>query len=223
MVKRSVFLLVMLMLFQSLFGRSARVGQIPNGSVFGCKSCHTGNGGPRNAFGLDIQNGFLSQAGSGGTVVWGVDLAQLDSDGDASTNGLELQDPEGAWKIGSSNPGKSQDVTNPGDAESMPTTGIPDPSKLPAAWSLSENYPNPFNGITRIFYNLPANGAVQIGIYDVQGRRVQTLVREHLSSGMFHYEWNGTDSAGQEVQSGVYLCVMSFEGQIRQQKIIYLK
>lgn len=97
--------------------RHVRIAQIPNGSLKGCSNCHIdpAGGGPRNPFGMAVENNFLSPPGSAGTVVWGPQLAALDSDGDGTTNGLELQDPGGTWTRGSLPPGTAQLVTNPGE------------------------------------------------------------------------------------------------------------
>ncbi|MDP6041104.1 MAG: Ig domain-containing protein, partial [Candidatus Latescibacteria bacterium] len=97
--------------------RSARVNQIPNGSVNGCGNCHTNpnGGGARNAFGSAINNGFLSASGRNGTVVWNATLANQDSDGDGFSNGTELGDPDG-----DGTPTVGAQVTNPGLASSVP-------------------------------------------------------------------------------------------------------
>ena len=98
--------------------RGHRVAQVPNGTNIGCILCHNSasGGDARNAFGLEIQNGFLN----GFDVVWGAELAALDSDGDGVTNGQELLDPDGLWKIGDDNPGDAATVTLPGNADSVP-------------------------------------------------------------------------------------------------------
>jgi dopamine beta-monooxygenase len=102
--------------------RAQRVGQIPNGGVAGCASCHTSaaGGGPRNVFGQMVEADFLSSAGFSGRVQWGPELAKLDADGDGFTNGQELGDPEGTWKTGDADPGGAAAVTHPGDAQSHP-------------------------------------------------------------------------------------------------------
>lgn len=87
-----------------------------------CASCHTytGGGGPLNAFGVTIKRGFLSQAGYSGNVVWGPSLALLDSDRDGFTNGMELGDPAGAWRVGDPAPGRILSLSNPGVFSSVP-------------------------------------------------------------------------------------------------------
>lgn len=108
--------------------RPFRVNQIPNGPVAACFTCHVYPGGPRNAFGAAVESyggvGFLI----GGNVQWGTlalpdpahpaeppkTLAELDSDGDGRTNGEELLDPSGTWRVGASDPGAPSLVRLPG-------------------------------------------------------------------------------------------------------------
>ncbi len=71
-------------------------------------------------------------------------------------------------------------------------------------YTLSQNYPNPFNPSTMINYQLPMNSNVSLKIFDILGREVITLVNEHKPAGNYTVEWNGTNSAGQKVGSGIY-------------------
>ena len=85
--------------------RSKRVRQVPNGSAASCNTCHTAGGGsPLNPFGIEIVTNFLTATGPAGDVLWGPELAALDSDGDGASNGAELGDPEGTWVVGDPNP-----------------------------------------------------------------------------------------------------------------------
>ena len=93
--------------------RSKRVRQVPNGSAASCNTCHTSGGGsPLNPFGLEIVTNFLTAAGPAGDVLWGPELAALDSDGDGASNGAELGDPEGTWVVGDPNPTGDEDESD---------------------------------------------------------------------------------------------------------------
>ena len=113
--------------------RGKRVSQIPNGAAFSCNACHTAGGGtPRNAFGLELETNFLTAAGAAGDVIWGPELAALDSDGDGVSNGAELGDPEGTWVAGDDNP--EGEAFHPGDPESTPPLPPPDTAVEETTW-----------------------------------------------------------------------------------------
>lgn len=74
-----------------------------------------------------------------------------------------------------------------------------------AAPRLRGNHPNPFNPSTTIAFDLPRTGPVSLTIYDVQGRRIRTLLDGTLSAGAHSRVWDGTDDRGSRAASGVYL------------------
>ena len=88
--------------------------------------------------------------------------------------------------------------------EAAGTTDVRDVAK-PLAYNV-RNHPNPFNPMTTIEFSLPTAGAVTLRVYDVNGRLVKALLSEvAYGSGTYSVDWNGTDTAGQKVASGVYL------------------
>lgn len=124
--------LFLLCLFQSNgIARSFRTSMLPNGNAFSCTTCHNFPGGPRNAFGLDMEK-LVTRGGQ--EIFWSVALAALDSDGDGVTNGVELGDPAGTWKSGNVDPGDPAKITNPGDAKSF---NIEQPSAV-SGWTKYE-------------------------------------------------------------------------------------
>ncbi|MBL7149962.1 MAG: T9SS type A sorting domain-containing protein [Candidatus Cloacimonetes bacterium] len=66
------------------------------------------------------------------------------------------------------------------------------------------NYPNPFNPSTTILFDLPQDSKVKITIYNIKGQKVKTLVNEVLPAGEHSIVWNGRDSNGKQVGSGIY-------------------
>ncbi|MCH8288497.1 MAG: T9SS type A sorting domain-containing protein [Candidatus Marinimicrobia bacterium] len=77
-------------------------------------------------------------------------------------------------------------------------------AQMPSDYSLGQNYPNPFNPSTTIAYDVPAASNVSINIYDMLGRNVITLVNEQKNAGSHTVEWNGKNSSGIQVTSGIY-------------------
>ncbi len=75
----------------------------------------------------------------------------------------------------------------------------------PDAFVLYPNYPNPFNPFTTIRYQLPAAGKVTLKIYNLLGQEVATLVNRSHAAGVYSAVWNGQNSTGHAVASGVYM------------------
>ncbi|MCD4707734.1 MAG: T9SS type A sorting domain-containing protein [Candidatus Sabulitectum sp.] len=73
----------------------------------------------------------------------------------------------------------------------------------PSSFSL-QNYPNPFKPTTTISYQLSVSANVTLGIYNILGQKVRTLVDENQNAGEHFAIWDGRDSSGQPVSSGVY-------------------
>ena len=75
---------------------------------------------------------------------------------------------------------------------------------LPTVYSLNLAYPNPFNPMTKIGFDLPKEGRTKISIYDIRGRRVRVLLDEHMTAGSHDVTWFGKDDGGRQMASGVY-------------------
>ncbi len=101
-------------------------------------------------------------------------------------------------------------------------TGVPDgmPS---AACVLHAPSPNPFNPVTTIRFELRAAGPVRLEVYDLAGRRVATLVREHLGAGAHEVQWPGTDDDGLRAASGVYICRLQAGGLTENRRLALVK
>ena len=74
---------------------------------------------------------------------------------------------------------------------------------------LFQNYPNPFNSITTISYSLPNSSNVEVKIFNMRGQLVKELANEFQQAGQHNIDWNGTNLAGANVTSGVYICKIS--------------
>ncbi|MFH1844266.1 MAG: FlgD immunoglobulin-like domain containing protein [bacterium] len=69
---------------------------------------------------------------------------------------------------------------------------------------LQQNFPNPFNPVTTIEFELPAPTVVKLSIHDLAGRHVATLLDGLEAAGAHSLVWNGRDGSGRTVGSGVY-------------------
>ena len=90
-------------------------------------------------------------------------------------------------------------------------------------FTLRGNYPNPFNPLTTISYDLPKDLFVSITIYDMLGNVVNNLVNTKQSSGYKSVQWNATNNLGQPVSAGVYLYSIETKDFRQTKKMILLK
>jgi hypothetical protein len=93
----------------------------------------------------------------------------------------------------------------------------------PQTYSLEQNYPNPFNPTTNIKYTIPREGNVNIEVYDITGKLVNTLVNQSMNSGTYNVTWNGTNNSGQNVVSGIYIYRIQANDFVSVKKMILLK
>ena len=92
-------------------------------------------GDARNPFGLTVEADFLDA----GNVVWGGELAAIDSDDDGFTNGEELGDPDGTWVVGDPDP-EVDAIYHPGDAEDHPEEMMEEPTAVEeSTWASSKS------------------------------------------------------------------------------------
>ena len=90
-----------------------------------------------------------------------------------------------------------------------PVPADDDPGATPDRFVLRQNYPNPFGASTRIRFDLREAATVSLEIFDVQGRRVASMERAPYSPGQHTFTWDGTDTNGRSVASGVYLYTLT--------------
>lgn len=76
-------------------------------------------------------------------------------------------------------------------------------------FKLENNYPNPFNPLTIIPFELAADAKVELTIYNLNGQKVQTLVQSYRSQGSYQYTWNA-----QAFPSGIYMAVLKVDEKI---------
>ncbi|MDD3533949.1 MAG: T9SS type A sorting domain-containing protein, partial [Candidatus Cloacimonetes bacterium] len=94
---------------------------------------------------------------------------------------------------------------------------------IPLHTGLRNIYPNPFNPSTTISYQLEDSGQADISIYNARGQKVQSYSRHHATPGYFNLLFDGKDTSGSSLSSGVYHVVMISGKQVSNQKIVLLK
>jgi hypothetical protein len=91
--------------------------------------------------------------------------------------------------------------------------------ETPVRVTLHEAYPNPFNPSTTIKYDLNVNANVELAIYDLRGRLVETLVNEHQdASSNYKVIWNAD-----MYSSGVYFVRLTTDDDVKTNKIMLIK
>jgi hypothetical protein len=105
-----------------------------------------------------------------------------------------------------------------------PTSVAERPSRaLPGKYRLLPNYPNPFNTGTRIEYELGRPQEVRVTVYDLRGTAIRVLVREWQKPGMYRVRWDGRDTAGRKVASGVYLYRLETSEAVLTRKLLVVR
>ncbi|MCK5832609.1 hypothetical protein KAH81_02965 [bacterium] len=75
---------------------------------------------------------------------------------------------------------------------------------LPEVPTLYSAVPNPFNPVTEIKFALPEESKIELGVYDLLGKRVAILIDDNASAGVHTTVWRGTSDDGKEMPSGIY-------------------
>lgn len=104
-------------------------------------------------------------------------------------------------------------------------TALEDKSSIihPKQIRLAANYPNPFNPETTIEFELQIKSEITLTVYNLAGQLVKTLVSGTYNAGVNSVKWDGKDSAGNKVSSGVYFYRLSTNGFEQSKKMILIK
>jgi hypothetical protein len=110
------------------------------------------------------------------------------------------------------------------------TARIDRPSKVSApkvtvdrAFSLRNNYPNPFNSATKIKFELYQSGWIELVVFDLRGATIKILVEQNLRPGQYTFFWDGKNQHGQEAAAGIYFYRLKAIDRIMTKKMILLR
>ncbi len=99
-------------------------------------------------------------------------------------------------------------------------------SLLPKAYALAQNFPNPFNPSTTIAFSIPEGAGetrVRLDIFNLRGQLVRTLADGLLEPGEHRVQWDGIDTGGHRVASGVYFYRLTSREFTATRKMVILK
>ena len=184
---------------------------------------------------------------SGSVGVIGAIVYAANADG--TIYGYDVTDEKGSYAIAGAAPGSyTLFVDSPGfsplssrsASTSYDTKGAPvggsgvdfnlvataveeDQPLVPSGYVLEQNYPNPFNPTTQILFSLPNNERVTLTIYNLIGQKIASLVDGLMSAGSHVVTWNGRDSHGLQLPSGIYFYRLQSPGFTAARKMLMLK
>jgi hypothetical protein len=120
------------------------------------------------------------------------------------------------WRVQASNIGGSGPWSN--IAIFPHATGVKEKEGLPTEYSISQNFPNPFNPTTRIKFALPKTALTKIIVYDLIGRKIRTLINKELKGGYYEISFDANN-----LPSGVYFYRIQAGSFIATKKLLLLK
>jgi len=100
---------------------------------------------------------------------------------------------------------------------------VDDQAALPKKFALYANYPNPFNPVTTVAYDIPEASDVLLEIYNITGQRVKILVNKRQEPNRYKVQWNGTNEAGAQLSSGMYFYRIQAKDYSSVKKLILMK
>lgn len=96
-------------------------------------------------------------------------------------------------------------------------------NKLPEGFAILKNYPNPFNSRTTIDYKIPSGGRVVLQIFNVNGGLERTLINQYKGAGYHKINWDGKNSEGKNVGSGIYFIGLKYKNISRLKPVSLIK
>jgi hypothetical protein len=96
--------------------------------------------------------------------------------------------------------------------------------RQPETSHLNQNYPNPFNSSTILSFYITRKMKIDLTIFDINGKEVNKLIQNHsFQPGMHEFTWNGRNSTGKEVSSGIYMYQLKSDHFVETKKLLLLR
>ncbi|GAB4181621.1 MAG: hypothetical protein Kow00108_18350 [Calditrichia bacterium] len=193
-----------------------------------CEDCHMAKAA-KSALGLQMGNGWMGDIPS---HLWSINTNAVTREAMFTQDGGSVlldQDGHGAVTLDFAclSCHQDKDVTwASGYAQgihSKPLSVDGDKPELAVKYSLEQNYPNPFNPTTTIDFTIPRSVQVELFVFDVTGRKIKTLVNEHMNAGPHSVVWDGTNNHGETVASGIYFYQIKAGNYVKVRRMVFMK
>lgn len=202
-MKKTFILTAFVLLLNSLFAQVDYATQIQPIFNSVCTSCHGSSGGLSMSSYSQLMAG---NSNNGPVVIAGAADSSLIVTKSQANPPFGSRMPRNNQGYFDSNPSELQliiDWINQGANEN--NVSVAEDLSSPGEYGLMRNYPNPFNPVTTIAYNLNVANFIEIEIYDMQGKSISSLVSGFHQPGSYAATWNGTNSVGNSVSAGMYI------------------
>ena len=195
---------------------------------------------PEGAMYMDVGVEYVtSSAGHGGTVV----LDEMGVFAPLTSNSLTLSYDQAlahaiddrvhhlsmGWTVYAMDPWSETQATNGPFTLTVDLSAYVDAlavdggSTLPGNFALHNNYPNPFNPVTNITYDIPEVANVTLEIYNITGQKVRTLAQGSHEPGRYRVLWNATNDHGEGLSSGMYVYRIQAGDFVSTKKLVLMK
>ena len=94
---------------------------------------------------------------------------------------------------------------------------------IPMQYALYQNFPNPFNPVTEIQFDVPDVGVLDLVVYNLMGQQVRRLVNGEIQAGYHRVVWDGLNDRGETVSTGVYIYSLTSPSFHNTKKMVLLK
>ncbi|MAX10365.1 MAG: hypothetical protein CMG13_05895, partial [Candidatus Marinimicrobia bacterium] len=161
-----------------------------------------------------------------GARIWNggmIDIPAMGDDGDLSTSGYCKSGDKVEFKLFKSLTGQMHDLYSDSDPWSDLSISFIDNLALDArsiveGFGLESVYPNPFNPSTTIEFYAEHDSDVNVSIYDLNGRLIETLLSSRINTGSHNIQWDASNHS-----SGIYIVQVQFEDSMHSSKIMLIK
>jgi hypothetical protein len=94
---------------------------------------------------------------------------------------------------------------------------------IPMQYALYQNFPNPFNPVTEIQFDVPDVSVLDLVVYNLMGQQVRRLVNGEIQAGYHRVVWDGLNDRGEPVSTGVYIYSLTSPSFHNTKKMVLLK